>query len=72
VLTVYPAESWAMRVRAHEFSTIHTLPEAEIMGLSDGEEIMTLWLFRFDTIPAVTDEQTHRRTRRCRKDPLYA
>jgi len=28
------------------------------MGLSDGEEIMTLALSVFDTIPAVTDGQT--------------
>jgi len=43
------------------FPTRHTLPEAEIMGLSDGEEIMTLAVcFRFDTIPDVTDRQTPR------------
>jgi len=28
--------------------------------------------WRFDTIPAVTDGQTARQTRRCRKNPLYA
>ena len=41
------------------------------MGLSDGEEIMTDSL-RFDTIPAVTDSQTDRQTRCCRKDQLYS
>jgi len=38
-------KSPSLGVTLENFSTSHTSPESEIMGLSDGEEIMTLFPF---------------------------
>ena len=51
-----PSLGWPLA----NFSTSHTLPESETMGLSEGVHFFAL----LDIIPVVTDG----RTRRCRKD----
>jgi len=45
--------------------------KTRIMGLPDGEEIMTLAFFVLTQYRRVTDRQTDGRTRCCRKDPRY-
>ena len=51
------------------FSSSHTFPETRVMGLSDGVHFTILLSLCYAQYRRVTDGQTDRRTRRCRKDP---